>query len=328
MKQLNFRKTLLVIAICLNALLIAGCSGSTNTSSNQNSNISSNQTSTAALGVYWTGKQWDYIYVIKGIAWSGSQFAAVGKNISNGPTVFSGVILTSPDGSTWTTLSTIGTGTTSPLNGITSSGTQFVAVGDAGTILTSPDGATWTGRTSGTTYPLNGITWSGTQFAAVGGHGTILTSPDGIVWTKQNYKYNVSYTADLYGVAWSGTTFAAVGLAHVIFTSSDGTNWDHQTAIVFSQLPGPYDEFPTLYGIVWSGTRFAAVGDWSTEIISTNTDPLSSSGSSGTGACLVTGCGIAGCVSDCYIKTQSECSALDNPNGGVTASFYAGQTCP
>ena len=47
-----------------------------------------------------------------------------------------------------------------------------------------------------------------------------------------------------------------------------------------------------------------------------------------TGACVVTGCGIYGCVSDCYTKTQAECQALSNPSGGVTVSFSSGQTCP
>ena len=86
---------------------------------------------------------------------------------------FSGTILTSPDGITWTTRTS---GTTYGLNGVTWSGTQFVAVGFSGTILTSLDGITWTSRTSGTTYQLNGVIWSGTQFVAVGLSGRIAIS--------------------------------------------------------------------------------------------------------------------------------------------------------
>src|SRR5258708_2690995 len=61
-----------------------------------------------------------------------------------------------------------------------------VAVGDAGTIVTSPDGTTWTARTSGASSALNGITWSGTQFLAVGDAGTVVTSATGIAWAVRS----------------------------------------------------------------------------------------------------------------------------------------------
>ncbi len=62
------------------------------------------------------------------IAWSGTQYVAVGGSGN------SGTIFTSPDGITWTREAA---GTTNTLYGVAWSGTKFVVVGN-GTILTSP----------------------------------------------------------------------------------------------------------------------------------------------------------------------------------------------
>ena len=75
----------------------------------------------------------------------------------------SGTILTSKDGTTWTSKTS---GTDEHLYGVTYANSTFVVVGDndtgtgTGTILTSPDGTTWTSRTSGTSKVLRGVTYS------------------------------------------------------------------------------------------------------------------------------------------------------------------------
>jgi len=177
---------------------------------------------------------------LSGVAWSGTQFVAVGN---------SGTILTSPNGIAWTTRTS---GTTNKLLGVAWSGTQFVAVGGSGNpgnIVTSSDGITWTPQASGTTITLSGVVWSGTQFVTVGNSGIILTSPDGITWTPQ-----ASGTINnLLGVAWSGTQFVAVGSSGNpgnIVTSSDGITWTKQAS-------GSPNE---LSGVVWSGTQLVIVG--------------------------------------------------------------------
>lgn len=171
-----------------------------------------------------------------GIAWSGSNFVAVGD---------AGSIATSPDGIAWTQRVS---GTQDDLHGVTWSGSQFVAVGVAGAILTSPDGVTWTSRGNGGGLNLSGVTWSGTQFVAVG--DVILTSPDGIVWTPQT-----SNASSLGSVVWSGSQYLAVGSSGVnaagMQSSPDGVNWKAEAA-AGSQYP--------LYGVAWSGTSFVAVG--------------------------------------------------------------------
>jgi len=68
----------------------------------------------------------------------------------------SGTILTSTDGTTWTSKTS---GTDEHLYGVTYGNSTFVVMGDNGTILTSTDGTTWTSRTSGTSNPLNGVTY-------------------------------------------------------------------------------------------------------------------------------------------------------------------------
>jgi len=76
-------------------------------------------------------------YDLYAVAWSGAQFVAVGGNNFNlaTNTDTKALILTSPDGYTWTAQVP---GTSNPLWGIAWSGSRFVVVGDNGTILTSP----------------------------------------------------------------------------------------------------------------------------------------------------------------------------------------------
>jgi len=70
---------------------------------------------------------------------------------------YSGTILTSPDGITWTARSS---GTLNNLNGVAYGNSIYVAVGYSGAILTSPDGITWTERDSGISNYLSGVTFS------------------------------------------------------------------------------------------------------------------------------------------------------------------------
>ena len=107
---------------------------------------------------------------LDGVAWSGSQFVIVGYTDE-----FKAIILTSPDGRTWTAQNS-GTSDLFAPN-VAWLDTQFVIVGDNGAILTSPDGRTWTAQNSGTLNSLARVAWSGTRFVVVCDYGTILTSP-------------------------------------------------------------------------------------------------------------------------------------------------------
>ena len=99
----------------------------------------------------------------------------------------SGTILTSSDGTTWTSRTS---GTSNGLYNIFYGNSTFVAEGHSGTILTSSDGTTWTSRTSGTSEHLYGITYGNSTFVVAGDNdsgsvGTILTSSDGITWVSR-----------------------------------------------------------------------------------------------------------------------------------------------
>jgi hypothetical protein len=132
------------------------------------------------------------------------------------------------------------------LNGIASSGTQFVAVGAAGTIVTSPDGSTWTVQVSASSNALHGVVWSRSQWIAVGENGTILTSPDGIRWTTQNSGTNTLF----YSATDSGSEYIVVGFTGSIYTSPDGTRWT-------AQASGTQD---VLQGVACSPVRCVVVG--------------------------------------------------------------------
>jgi hypothetical protein len=98
-------------------------------------------------------------------------YIAVGNN---------GVIVTTTDISSWTTVST--SGTTNNLNYVYYS-TMYIVVGDSGTILTSNDAVTWNEQVILTTLSLRAVIYTGTKYIAVGDLGIIASSVDGIVWT-------------------------------------------------------------------------------------------------------------------------------------------------
>jgi subtilisin family serine protease len=179
---------------------------------------------------------------LNGVTYGNSTFMAVG---------YSGTILTSTDGASWTPRTS---GTIDRLYGVTYGGGTFMAVGEAGTIVTSPDGISWTLRTSGTLNNLWGVTYGGSTFVAVGDYGTILTSPDGISWTLRTS----GTLNNLWGVTYGGSTFVAVGWDGTILTSPDGASWTPRTS-------GTIDR---LYGVTYGGGTFMAVGEAGTILTS------------------------------------------------------------
>lgn len=169
-------------------------------------------------GISFGGQAW----ILSSVVSSGTQFAAVGSTI--GGFSSSEVILTSPDGITWTSRPYIAT-THSDLRAIAWSGTQFVAVGGTGEILSSADGVTWTAQSSPASQ-LDSIVWSGTQFVAGGSGGTVLTSPNGTTWTS-----HTSGTLNgVLAVAWTGVQFVATGPGGTFLSSPDGATWSIQAS--------------------------------------------------------------------------------------------------
>lgn len=144
---------------------------------------------------------------------------------------------------------------TTSLTGITWTGTQLVAVGDAGTIVTSSDAVTWTAKNSGTSNGLyavakDGGSGSSSRVVAVGVSGTIrLSTNGGNSWTSAT-----TPGAVMYAVTWAGNRFVAVGAAGAILTSDDGSTWVAQVSPATQNLNG----------IAWNGSLLMAVGDGGT----------------------------------------------------------------
>ena len=175
---------------------------------------------------------------INGLAFGNSMFVGVG---------FGNVIVSSPDGTTWTRRAGIN-GTS--LRGVAyGAGTanRFVAVGDGGTITTSTDGITWATTTSGATQQLNAVTFDGTRFVAVGLNSTVLTSTNGTTWTAQNLG---TASISLRAVMWFGGVYLAVGDAGAIFTSSDAVTWVNRPSGITGNL----------LSVACNGSKFIATG--------------------------------------------------------------------
>ena len=191
------------------------------------------------------------------IAWSGSQFVAIGCCS----------VLTSPDGLKWTrAVQEAGYGPPAAgsmpyqwqLESVVWAGSQFVAVGrvvgqaeplqwDRALIATSPDGVTWTEQS----VPDSGgklldVAWSGRRFVAVG--SVVLTSIDGVTWSavRTPMPFNDNWPAD--AVTWGGSQFVVLG-GKAAMTSRDGVKWIERKAIHASE------------DVTWSGDRFVAVGN-------------------------------------------------------------------
>ncbi len=197
---------------------------------------------TSPDAVTWTTQNRVTTSDLAGVAWTGGTLVAVG---------LVGTIITSPDDVTWTSHNW---GVPFDLLDVAWTGTQVVAVGYGGEILTSPDGTSWTSRASSTSYPLAGVASTGTQLVAVGQHGTIVTSADGVTWTPRS-----SGTAtNLSSVAWTGTRLVVVGDNGAVLTSADGITWTSQASGVSSQLAA----------VVWTGARLVAVGALGTVLTS------------------------------------------------------------
>ncbi len=196
-------------------------------------------------GETWTNHSVDSIPDVNltDIVWTGTAFVAVGGSTSK----YSGNILNSTDGKTWT-INPFSI-TKGFLTGVANSGSLMVPIGKADghpIMVTSPDGINWTPKTipaagDATLYDVN---WNGSQWL-VSGSGFVLTSPDGNVWT---YKL-LAGNPNLSKVIHTGNKYVAAGGG--IYTSNDGNNWT---------LTYTGDSYYPFLSIAWSGNNYVAVG--------------------------------------------------------------------
>jgi hypothetical protein len=186
----------------------------------------------SAIGTYGVS----YYGITWGTPSGNGLFVVVGSGSSA-----QGLVLTSPDGVTWTSQSAAVALT---WNAVTWGNGLFVAVGGVSTaatnlVMTSSDGSTWTSRTSPASITISwrAVTWGNPSgsglFVAVGSgssqnNNLIMTSPDGTTWTLLTSPSHSTW----YSVAWGGSSsqlFVAVGAVGAFMTSSDGINWNSAT---------------------------------------------------------------------------------------------------
>lgn len=185
-------------------------------------------------------------YTLYSVVWTGTQFVAVGWDVSNNKTQ----IVSSADGIDWTENIYFVAG--GVLNAIAKSNSLIVAVGKEyfngsyrPLVITSTNGTDWTKQSiTSAGSSLNDVIWTGDKFLAVG-TGLTAVSTDGISWANHD---DPSLT--LYGAVHSGHTYVAVGTA--IYTSTNAVTWTHQ--MDYNGLGNPFRS------IAWSGHGYVVVG--------------------------------------------------------------------
>jgi hypothetical protein len=153
---------------------------------------------------------------LAGVVYAGGQFVAVGRHFVGGGN-YTGIVLTSPDGITWTDESTTAA-ITIGLDSLAYGAGHFVAMGTAPNV--SSDGVHWTPENDGTTDPIAALAFGSGLFVAIDSASSTstLTSPDGATWTSHTTSVPVSSGGSL---AFGNGMFLAPTLA----TSTDGLTW-------------------------------------------------------------------------------------------------------
>jgi hypothetical protein len=239
------------VYLCLggstNLLIAAGTSGSVAVSpnaftavvlTNADGTLSTNQAST--MGVVWSSLPAPTTNDLAALCTFSNSFFLAGS---------SATMLSSANGTNWTTVSLPAVGTTE-LSGLAASTNLIVAVGDQGLILTSPDGVNWTKGTSDTTNGLLRVRYLCGLFLAVGENGTILESTNGVSWSSvpsgtTNWLNDaVMVTNNCYIVGNNGTVLA----------STNFVNWTNVGCITSQSLYGAATQNGQLVVVGLQGT--------------------------------------------------------------------------
>lgn len=180
-------------------------------------------------------------YELSGIGSNGTDFVADGEHYPSVGASSSDVVLTSPDGKTWTqaTLPAAGLYTQPRLNNVAWGAGVYVVGGSFG-IYTSNDGTNWTAHalidqsnpSAPVRFVFGRIQWLNNRFVAAGFSQSVngrfiatFESTDGITWQRQDLEpKGASFFYDFGALAFNGSDYIAAGYLG-IYESSDASSW-------------------------------------------------------------------------------------------------------
>jgi hypothetical protein len=180
----------------------------------------------SSSGASWTQVATGSSGDLYGVACGGSAQGCVAV----GEVARAGLIVTSPDGTTWTERS--GSGVAAGMRAVAFGNSLFAAVG-AGAIYTSPDGASWMPQSSPTADFIGTIAFGNGTFVALtnpngdAGPGVRpLTSIDGVHWALRDFALSDPHIPfNRSSIVFTGGVFR-VGMA----MSTDGVSWTVETS--------------------------------------------------------------------------------------------------
>jgi len=230
---------------------------------------SANPTATATIltstnGTTWTSRSSGSFLGLNAVTFANGRFIAVGDyNPAGNGRPEGAALLTSTNGVTWTFAQII-TQNGTPLNGITYSGTTYVAVGELGSLITSTNGVDWIDRGADAVingYDLTSIAYGNGSFRTVGlttevGVGpSSFVSSNGVNWTAEILPVPTVLNMRFQGIAYFNGQFVAVGNENFILSKNvaqPGSSWVINT--------GADSVNSSLYGIAVGNGSFVAVG--------------------------------------------------------------------
>jgi hypothetical protein len=213
-----------------NLLVAAGNQGSLMISPNNTTNVVyTNEVGTvvtqavSTLGVIWQAVEpRPTASDLQGVGYFNGLYVVTGG---------SGTVLTSPDGTNWTTRLTP---TTKILTSVAAFPGGVVATGDDGAMITSTNGTNWTLQTSGTLDWLYRVRYLNGLLITVGQNGRIHTSTDGTNWTPRTSGTG----AWLNDVTFVDNTYFAVGTQGTVLSSTNAVDWIDRGTITLKSLYG------------------------------------------------------------------------------------------
>jgi hypothetical protein len=199
------------------------------------------------------------IPAIERVYFCGGTFLAVGQEPNPAPaTGTHWLVMTSPDGVTWTRNSgPTNNGEYYYLNGATCANGIYLVGGRNGLLLASTNLTVWTPVPGfPASVSINGITFGLGHFVAVGwnpqsGEASIVTSPDAVQWSNRL----AGIQKQLSAVAFGGDSLVAVGNPGLLLWSTNAVDW--------TQFPISVDAFS---GVTFGNGSFVAVGGYYTDV--------------------------------------------------------------